>query len=78
VPAFGRETQAEGPRFLLAAAPRQHSSSARIRTCDFVAAIRDKNPLLHFTPQHETNDLDGVSETVNIAPLFSCQGAIDD
>src|SRR5439155_16315415 len=33
------------------------------------------DPLLRFTRQLETATLDGVSETVNLIPLFTCQGA---
>lgn len=35
------------------------------------------DPLLRFTEQLERGQLDGYSETTNIAPLFSCCGAID-
>jgi hypothetical protein len=36
------------------------------------------DPLLRFTTQLETGALDGTTETVNLAPLFSCQGATED
>ena len=36
------------------------------------------DPLLRFTTQLENDDLDGTSETVNLAPLFSCHGALQD
>jgi len=34
------------------------------------------DPLLRFTTQLETAVLDGVTETVNVFPLFTCQGAV--
>ncbi|MDZ4779474.1 MAG: hypothetical protein SGJ19_04415 [Planctomycetia bacterium] len=43
-----------------------------------VRAASTCDPLLRFSQQLETADLDGVSETVNVAPLFSCQGALQD
>jgi hypothetical protein len=36
------------------------------------------DPLLRFTTQLENDTLDGTTETVNLAPLFSCLGATDD
>ncbi|MBX9623131.1 MAG: hypothetical protein K2X82_04890 [Gemmataceae bacterium] len=36
------------------------------------------DPLLRFTGQLEEGRLDGVSETVNLAPLFTCHGAATD
>jgi hypothetical protein len=36
------------------------------------------DPLLTFSQQLEDNALDGYTETLNLAPLFSCQGAIAD
>ncbi len=36
------------------------------------------DPLLRFTGQLESAALDGASETVNLAPLFSSQGAVCD
>jgi hypothetical protein len=36
------------------------------------------DPLLRFTGQLESNAFDGTSETVNLTPLFSCQGAVSD
>lgn len=36
------------------------------------------DPLLSFSEQLEANSLDGISETVNLTPLFSAKGAIDD
>ena len=36
------------------------------------------DPLLRFSTQLETGALDGVTETVNLGPLFSCQGATDE
>jgi Aminotransferase class-V len=36
------------------------------------------DPLLHFAKQLESDCLDGHSETVNLAPLFSCHGAATD
>lgn len=59
----GRPTSAPWIAQLMARAARATSSG---------------DPLLHFTEQLETDDLDGVSETANVAPLFSCQGALQD
>ena len=36
------------------------------------------DPLLRFSTQLENDTLDGTTETVNLAPLFSCLGATDD
>jgi selenocysteine lyase/cysteine desulfurase len=36
------------------------------------------DPLLRFTTQLESAKLDGHTETVNLLPLFTCQGAADD
>jgi selenocysteine lyase/cysteine desulfurase len=36
------------------------------------------DPLLRFTTQIEGASLDGDTETVNLIPLFSCQGAVED
>ena len=36
------------------------------------------DPLLRFSTQLETDALDGTSETVGLASLFSCQGAVAD
>jgi hypothetical protein len=36
------------------------------------------DPLLRFTNQLETKTLDGETETVNLIPLFTCQGAAAD
>jgi selenocysteine lyase/cysteine desulfurase len=43
-----------------------------------VATGEIDDPLLRFTGQLETRALDGETETVNLAPLFSCQGALCD
>ena len=37
-----------------------------------------QDPLLRFTEQLASRRLDGVSETTNIAPLFSCSGALQE
>jgi len=36
------------------------------------------DPLLKFSKQLERNALDGYTETLNLSPLFSCQGAVVD
>jgi hypothetical protein len=36
------------------------------------------DPLLRFIRKIQANTPDGISETVNLAPLFSCQGAVLD
>lgn len=36
------------------------------------------DPLLRFSRQLITGELDGISETVNVAPLFTCYGALQD
>lgn len=47
-----------------------------------IAAMIDSfeidDPLLRFTEQLESGRLDAYSETVNITPLFSCRGALED
>ncbi|MDZ4683789.1 MAG: aminotransferase class V-fold PLP-dependent enzyme [Planctomycetaceae bacterium] len=39
---------------------------------------RLSDPLLHFTEQIETDEMDGHSETANLATLFTCAGAVCD
>jgi hypothetical protein len=36
------------------------------------------DPLLQFSGQLESGALEGISETVNLLPLFTCQGAASD
>jgi selenocysteine lyase/cysteine desulfurase len=36
------------------------------------------DPLLRFSGRLEAGSLAGLAETVSVAPLFSCQGAVDD
>jgi selenocysteine lyase/cysteine desulfurase len=36
------------------------------------------DPLLRFSDRLEAGSLAGLAETVSVAPLFSCQGAVDD
>jgi len=36
------------------------------------------DPLLHFTEQIDAHELDGHSETANVANLFACAGAVHD
>jgi hypothetical protein len=39
---------------------------------------RPDDPLLSLAPRLEAGALDGAGETVNLAPLFACQGAAAD
>lgn len=62
----------------MAFCPRKRSRSFIERTLRrMVDARQIDDPLLRFTEQLERGQLDGYSETTNIAPLFSCCGAID-
>lgn len=55
-------------------------SLARIETLlgHMLASGELDDPLLSFTSQLETGVLDGDTETVNLIPLFTCQGAATD
>lgn len=58
----------------------RRSSKGLIETLlNHLIATRElDDPLLRFTTQLETAALDGESETVNLIPLFTCQGAVSD
>jgi hypothetical protein len=45
---------------------------------DLLASGELDDPLLRFSIQLEDNTLDGRTETVNLACLFTCQGAVED
>jgi len=58
----------------------------KMRSRQLIETIREKmlrcgdldDPLLRFTEQLESEHLDGCTETVNIASLLSCAGAVQD
>ncbi|MCI0457461.1 MAG: aminotransferase class V-fold PLP-dependent enzyme [Gemmataceae bacterium] len=58
---------------------RRGSRSLIERVLDRMVADGDlDDPLLRFIAQLERTTLDGYTETVNLAPLFSCRGALAD
>jgi hypothetical protein len=57
---------------------RRSASMIETLLARLIALGEIDDPLLRFTSQMESGALDSVTETVNIAPLFSCQGAVND
>jgi selenocysteine lyase/cysteine desulfurase len=57
---------------------RRSSGIIEMLLVHLLASGELSDPLLKFTTQLETLGLDGVTETVNLIPLFTCQGAAAD
>ena len=73
-------------KWLRAYQPMGLAFYAREKTRDYIERTAETmirgfeidDPLIRFSRQLETGSTDGYTETVNISPLFSCCGALDD
>ena len=63
----------------LAFCPKRRSQNFIQTACQRMLKSSDlDDPLLIFTSQLESNSLERFSETVNLAPMFSCRAALND